>query len=479
MIIPPMGTANNATALPTTPRRSAQFVFQGEEESGRSSSYSLMEDSAPPAHAAAAERVPTKSHLAQSEPVLPSVQAEPHRLLRRALSLEAMPYRGDRWAWLSNLAFFVATAFVIGSLLFAIGAGVSVWPVGPITSKLVTYSYFIGGSLFGVGAYLNFFQVINVGVPGPNRLFAPPSAAPSSEGYWGSLLYFVGAAAFEVAVAFALVAPASLLHAEWGKLYLNWLPQAVGGLCFTAAAAVEWRHNHDATPAHRVWWLCLYYLLGSALFWLAASIGLAVAAGWLDEREGLVERWGVDLPYLLGSLCFLLGGWMQLRMWKAQQFGLGFLREVNTIFTSFANPIDAVQQVSLGVYCLTVTLCSLNLALNHVWHENEQAVWGDRFDPARRKRHAHLSATAQAEELLTDVSGLVVACCMLLVATVVHQTPDIKPFDYLLHVMRGASVVFLASAMMRFLRYLDETVDVADADYSVLAIKADGPPDVR
>ena len=32
--------------------------------------------------------------------------------------------------------------------------------------------------------------------------------------------------------------------------------QAVGGGCFTFAAVIEMHHNHDATPQHRVWWLC-------------------------------------------------------------------------------------------------------------------------------------------------------------------------------------------------------------------------------
>lgn len=147
-------------------------------------------------------------------------------------------------------------------------------------------------------------------------------------------------------------------------------------------------------------------------------------------------------------------------MWKAQQFGLGFIREVNSIFAAFAKPIDAVDQVSIGAYTTTVALCALNLALNNAWHTLAEEAWRDggrvHFVPER------LSATARAEELLTDLTGLVAATGMLLVATVVHQTPDIKPFGYLLWVMRAVALAFLASATLRCARYLGETGSVAE-----------------
>ena len=60
-----------------------------------------------------------------------------------------------------------------------------------------------------------------------------------------------------------------------------------------------------------------------------------------------------------------------------------------------------------------------------------------------------LSRTAALEELLTDVTGLIASHGMLLVATVVHQTPSIAPFDYLLAVMRAVALVLLTSAALR------------------------------
>ena len=203
--------------------------------------------------------------------------------LRRLFTIEQLRYRSHEWAWLSNAAFFVASAFIIGSLLFIIGATVSVWPVGVEDDKLTTYAYFLGGTYFCFGAYIGHFEVINVGCS-QRRLLAWPSEAVSASGYWGSGLYFVGAVAFEVAVGFNLLAPVTVRHDPLYHVLLDWLPQCVGGMLFTAAALVEFHHNHDATPEHRVWWLCAFYLLGSVFFWVAASLGLGLAAGGEEGR---------------------------------------------------------------------------------------------------------------------------------------------------------------------------------------------------
>ena len=68
-----------------------------------------------------------------------------------------------------------------------------------------------------------------------------------------------------------------------------------------------------------VFWLCFWYLAGSLLFLVAA------AAGWPHQPVEDV----VNLPYALGSIAFALGAWCALWMWKAEQFGLGFIREIN------------------------------------------------------------------------------------------------------------------------------------------------------
>ena len=45
---------------------------------------------------------------------------------------------------------------------------------------------------------------------------------------------------------------------------------------------------------------------------------------------------------------------------------------------------------------------------------------------------------------------------MLLLATVVHHTPNLHPYDYLVWLMRGVSALFLASGAVRFERFVVE-----------------------
>ena len=378
--------------------------------------------------------------LAHTAPVLGAYNAG--RLYRR-LNIDEMPHGGEEWEWLANVSFFVSAAFMIGSLLFISGAAVGTTPIfmadPPFGAwqreTLVEWAYFIGGTYFLVGAYLNWYEVINVGRSGGRVLWAGPNEGPSESGYWGSLLYFVGALLFEVAVVTAVVAPIAGLHGPRVALAFEWVPQAAGGACFTIAACIEIHHNHDATPAHRVWWLCRFYLWGSVLFWLAASAGLVLsflkfcAVPFRSSLES-AEVYSVNLPYLIGSAIFLVGSWVQVRMWKAHQFGLGFIREVNEIFRAFERPIDWRQQVALAVYTATAAVCALNLALKNGWHATLGA-WD---------HHTADSELLYASQLLTDVAGWLAAHGMLLVATVVHRTPSFHPYDYLLVMMRVTAV---------------------------------------
>ena len=95
--------------------------------------------------------------------------------------------------------------------------------------------------------------------------------------------------------------------------------------------------------------------------------------------------WYVDLVYVVGSACFLCGAWLQLQMWKSEQFGLGFIREINPLFQELLAPNghvgqhasqpaaqdgfagDAWSQVALALYTSCAALSAINLALNRGW----------------------------------------------------------------------------------------------------------------
>lgn len=100
------------------------------------------------------------------------------------LAAAAKSRHGSEWRWFSTVAFWISSSFIIGSLLFIVG-GVSSM-IGPLTGRLaawqtralVQYGYLAGGSYFTLGAYLGWFNVINVGVTkvalmaGPRRGFS-------------------------------------------------------------------------------------------------------------------------------------------------------------------------------------------------------------------------------------------------------------------------------------------------------------------
>ena len=295
---------------------------------------------------------------------------------------------GKAWRWLNVVAFWSAACFAIGAAFFITGGitsfmrpvleeeGVAEWK----QRVLVDYAYAIGSCYFTIGAYLSFFEVINTDLihgtgtgKAPTRYLGGPGDASSPEGYWGSLSYFLGAGSFQAAVTVALFMPSIEPQAA---LLFEWVPQAVGGALFTVAACFESYHNRGATREQSVYWVCALYLIGSILFLFAASLGTAKSAvGFQSEA---CVRFGIDLPYLLGSVCFLVGAWAQLQMWKDEQFGLGFISEINRDFVRAGARQSVVEQVALAVYLATGYLSALNFCLSYVWHVHASFEWPSR-----------------------------------------------------------------------------------------------------
>ena len=114
---------------------------------------------------------------------------------------------------------------------------------------------------------------------------------------------------------------------------------------------VQWRYNRRARWSEYVWWLCAFYLLGSVCFVFAAASSFP--GNGLDDAA---TDWLVNAPRLLGSVAFLFGAWISVVMWKIEQFGLGFINEINhfeptsTAGGSEPSRVDVKQQVFLMVY---------------------------------------------------------------------------------------------------------------------------------
>lgn len=466
----------------TAAQRNAQAAQAQVEESrfDEASQAPLLHEGSVLSDELAAPRVIGRCRAATSMPdQLPSIAKQnslmSHVRVRKTISLASFPQGGEEWRWLSTLSFFVGATFSIGAALFTAGAFTSCLagfghPVAEWQeAALVAYAYLLGHMYFVCGAYLNWYEVINVG-QAERRWWARPDEGQSSTGYWGALLYFLGTLPFQVSTTMGVVAPGAT--GAWLVLG-SWATQAVGSACYTAAALLEFRHNHDARCGQRIFWLCALYLLGSTLFLLAASVGTGVAAcEWLLGEACAVDAqwydlWAVDLPYLFGSMAFLVGAWLQIQMWKGEQFGLGFIRDLNPLYLKPGREVGATalrrpapttttctasvddkegyagawsEQLMLAVYMGNAALATINIALNRGWHEHAEA--------------SGYSVETSAEELVADGIAWVAAHGMLLTYTVVHFTPSLHPYDYLLHLMRIVATLFLADSAMRCARYV-------------------------
>ena len=139
-----------------------------------------------------------------------------------------------------------------------------------------------------------------------------------------------------------------------------------------AASVIEVRHNHHATWRERSFWVCALYLTGSILFCAAATVGLAFAACGVESEN----------PDGVGHRCALLGRLLRLpgrRVGAAshvevEQFGLGFLSEMNRFFASAERNVnsgwDWSDQVTFTLYYTYAIVAVLNIGLVLQWNDH-------------------------------------------------------------------------------------------------------------
>ena len=381
--------------------------------------------------------------------------------------ISAADRKSHEWRWQATVAFWISASFIMGSLLFILGGvGSTLRHVTTLLTDwqgtaLVDYGYLAGGTYFTLGAYLGFFNVINCGNARVVLLESPPADDFWDAAYWGSLIYFIGALCFQVAVVSVVAVGPGGPH--WVTLCLEYGAQAVGGLCFTIAAIIEFAHNRHTSWRENVWWLCALYLSGSILFLVAA--GLAFGAALLEgepvstdlHRRVLVggpdwdtgietigslpfSVWAVDLPYIVGSFAFWIGAWVQWRMWRSDQFGLGLLSEVNAVFGSKRDSTrgrdEKGEAASMMVKTVYATLAVLDIGLAVAYDGSEG---GQRELLSAGPRHAAFVTLDQATQLAAD---LVASHTLLLLATILHATPTIEPFNYLTWLLRAVELLW-------------------------------------
>lgn len=202
-----------------------------------------------------------------------------------------------------TLSYWVANSFILGSLMFMVGAAADILRVGPKAEEaFVTTEYIAGALCYAVGCYSGFLAVINLARKDP----APPGKAyhpfrywaimRTRRGWWATLSYTVGGIWF-FAGTLCTGNVANVLY-------------SAGSVCFIFGSALEvWTNDgfFHFRPRKLAFWMSWLDLVGSILF-LAGSL-----AGFWEKRDLL------DASFFVGCIFFLLSAIFGLWMWKLEQ----------------------------------------------------------------------------------------------------------------------------------------------------------------
>jgi len=259
------------------------------------------------------------------------------------------PYKFEMWyptpdvfMWRFTTAYWTAVLFLQGSILFTFNAGVGVCSGMSVFNQhlhwlpsdmrtMTTWPNAIGGMLFVVGAYFSYLQFINVSTDRTESMayfignWEGVMSKVTKESAIGTLSYFLGASLFQVGC-FACLVPDLSRTAE---ICLVILPNFLGSLGFCVGAICEVNHNQlfregGATWDQPVWWAALADLVGGFLF-LTGCMPDIVAPSWTGEDK----RFFVDLTFFIGSALFCFSSALLIVMWRANDFGLTLLNQLN------------------------------------------------------------------------------------------------------------------------------------------------------
>lgn len=208
--------------------------------------------------------------------------------------------------------------FAIGSLLFMLGATLSMPPDTQVTSPpawLIGVVFFMGSIPFTIAGYLQHFQAANA----PEFNVDPDAATtprrisfvgwhPRSPGWLSTFAQFLGTIAFNLNTLDAI-------HPVTGWYFQDltiWVPGMIGSVLFLVSgylAFIETCHGYFAwRPRDLDWWIVFVNLLGCIFFMTAgilAYIPRGPEPGWIPLLAN-AHLW-------LGAFGFLTGAGLMMR----------------------------------------------------------------------------------------------------------------------------------------------------------------------
>ena len=200
------------------------------------------------------------------------------------------------------LGWWIATLFMIGSALFALGS----FP--PYTSatdpSVVAITYFAGSLFFTSAGYLQFVQAINAPTTesGPPERFRLLAWQPHRIDWWSASVQTFGTLLFNRSTFNAMDAALSTSQTE----RLVWAPDMFGSIAFMVASSLAWLEVcHDWwawEPRDTSWRIVALNLMGSITFQISA-----VAAFIRPATGELVNVPIANLGTFVGAVCFFVG----------------------------------------------------------------------------------------------------------------------------------------------------------------------------
>lgn len=194
-----------------------------------------------------------------------------------------------------------SVAFVLGGLLFALGACFA--QLGVTTLTTVNVTYLVGGFFFSLGGYASVLLASNL-VAGPMRWW---SAQPARRDWQSSVVLLTGTVFFAVSLVAAF---AQGLTPRQSDTWI-WLPDMIGCVCFLVSghlAMLAVGDGHVVLRAGEVtWWVVVVNQVGSVLFFLAG-----LAAFIRPATSGVVNIAIVNWGTFAGAVCFAVGGVIQI-----------------------------------------------------------------------------------------------------------------------------------------------------------------------
>lgn len=375
----------------------------------------------------------------------------------------------ETWKFRRTLSYWISVLYTEGSILFTVGAGFSLFRKMDESGKLIGYShpfglvavdgpYLVGGVCFTIGSYMGVLELINV----PNRegrmdyfFWGPKHWQKLKEHlHWESLAsymcYLTGALFFNVMT----IAPyIHWLHER--SFYTVSLTALFGGLGFTIGGLLECKENEfwKCRVSSIYWWICFMNFGGGILF-LVAGIGYIVGA--TDHGTWSTENsfWAICFTYFVGSAMYWIGSFLSLWLWKNEQFGLSKAPEMNT-GERMKEPSEDEQAMQrqygcgksdtgqlpwLLMYLVNATASVLNVGFVALYERS-----GSQLD------YSHA--------LAEGIFNFFLSHGIMLLGSVIHHTPTVKPFNWLLIYMRILLLCITANGWVNVVKNVVEHSD--------------------